>query len=73
MINHSKFYRILEKKGGTLTLSSNYQPSIEDFSIAEVGKECSESEILKGARREKASRVGVKGWGGASTQHRSRH
>ena len=37
MINHKSFYRSLAKKGGTITLSSNDQPSIGSFSIGEVG------------------------------------
>ena len=37
MINHNSFYRSLAKKGGTITLSSNYQPSIGDFSIEKEG------------------------------------
>ena len=34
MINHNNFYRSLAKKGGTLTLSSNYQPSIGEVGSA---------------------------------------
>ena len=37
MINHKNFCRSLTKKGGTITLSLNDQPSIGAFSIGEVG------------------------------------
>lgn len=37
MINHKNFYRSLAKKGGTITLSSNDQPSIGAFSIGNEG------------------------------------
>ena len=37
MINHNIFYRSLAKKGGTITLSSNDQPSIGAFSIEKEG------------------------------------
>ena len=37
MINHKNFCRSLAKKGGTITLSSNDQPSIGDFSIGKEG------------------------------------
>ena len=37
MINHKNFCRSLAKKGGTITLSSNDQPSIGAFSIVKEG------------------------------------
>ena len=37
MINHKKTYTSLAKKGGTITLSSNDQPSIGAFRIGKVG------------------------------------
>ena len=37
MMNHNNFYRSLAKKGGTITLLSNDQPTIGAFSIGEVG------------------------------------
>ena len=37
MINHNNFYMSLEKKGGSITLSSNDQPSIGAFSIGKEG------------------------------------
>ena len=54
MISHNNFYRSLAKKGGTITLPSNDQPSIGAFSIGEVGSASIEF-------WERASGVGEKG------------
>ena len=58
MINHNSFYRSLAKKGGTITLSSNDQPSIGAFSIGKEG-----NALGARIRRKRASRAGARGWG----------
>ena len=72
MMNHNNFYRSLAKKGGTITLLSNDQPSIGAFSIGEVGsisgapRECApKTRIVLGAnfRKERDLGAGARGWG----------
>ena len=72
MINHKKSCRSLAKKGGTITLSLNDQPSIGAFSIGKEGsalrapwERAHKNGSILGAsfRRKRASRAGAKGQG----------
>ena len=72
MINHKNFCRSLAKKGGTITLSLNYQPSIGAFSIGKEGnasgapwEHAPKTGSVLGAnfRRKRASGGRARGWG----------
>ena len=72
MINHKNFCRSLAKKGGTITLSLNDQPSIGAFSIGKEGSAlgaCSQNWEHFGAsfQRKRASGAGARGVGKAPT------
>lgn len=71
MINHNYFYMSLAMKGGTITLSSNDQPSIGAFSIGEVGSASGSPWERFGSElpKEASFGSGSEGVGGAPTQH----